>query len=184
MAKPSGVAMKEKFRTWKREDFWKDKHVTTSPTGPDWKAVIRRTVYDLDTDALIEDVQVNHDVDESEYQYDISALDTDKPGVRNTKTVLKYRSVGAPDVSEVYSPPRVAAEAARRGLRPGFSLDLNVIWSDGQPWDLSVKGTELRWFRQCSMRNPLCSSEALPALCSAYCRTETAIVILQPHGQR
>ena len=28
------------------------------------------------------------------------------------------------DISEVYSPPRIAARAARHGLRPGFSLDL------------------------------------------------------------
>ena len=40
------------------------------------------------------------------------------------------------DVSEIYSPPRVIAMAARMGLRPGFALDLTVIDpDDGLPWD-------------------------------------------------
>ena len=40
------------------------------------------------------------------------------------------------DVSEVYSPPRVIAMAARMGLKPGFALDLTVVDpDDGRPWD-------------------------------------------------
>ena len=42
------------------------------------------------------------------------------------------------DVSEVYSPPRIADMAAATGLRPGWSLDLTVNKEDGTPWDLSL----------------------------------------------
>ena len=40
-------------------------------------------------------------------------------------------------VSEVYSPPRVAAQAMTIGLRPGFSIDTGTLKPDGTPWDLS-----------------------------------------------
>ena len=40
------------------------------------------------------------------------------------------------DVSEIYSRPRVTAMAARMGLKPGFALDLTVVYpDDGKPWD-------------------------------------------------
>ena len=40
------------------------------------------------------------------------------------------------DVSEIYSPPRVVAMAARMGLKPGFALDLTIVDpDDGRPWD-------------------------------------------------
>ena len=40
-------------------------------------------------------------------------------------------------VSEVYSPPRVAAQAMTIGLRPGFSIDTGTLKPDGTPWDLT-----------------------------------------------
>ena len=43
---------------------------------------------------------------------------------------------GTPDVSEVYSPPRVATLAEQFGMRPGFSLDRTVLDPlDNKPWN-------------------------------------------------
>ena len=39
------------------------------------------------------------------------------------------------DLSEVYSPPRIVAEAKRMGMRGGFSLDFTVPGPDGYVWD-------------------------------------------------
>ena len=44
---------------------------------------------------------------------------------------------GKHDVSEVYSPPRMAKAAAALGLRDGWSLDLTTSDESGQPWDFS-----------------------------------------------
>ena len=41
------------------------------------------------------------------------------------------------DVSEIYSPPRIAARVARHGLRSGFSLDFTEGTPDGEPWDFN-----------------------------------------------
>ena len=40
-------------------------------------------------------------------------------------------------VSEVYSPPRVAAQAMTIGLRRGFSVDTSILKPDGTPWNLA-----------------------------------------------
>ena len=40
-------------------------------------------------------------------------------------------------VSEIFSPPRVAAQAQLAGLRPGFSIDLETRKPNGEYWDLS-----------------------------------------------
>ena len=41
-----------------------------------------------------------------------------------------------PSVAEVYSPPRIAAQAMTIGLRPGFSIDTGTLQPDGTPWNL------------------------------------------------
>ena len=94
MAKPSGAEAKESFRSWKREDLCRSKHVTTVPTGPPWKSVIRRTVYDLNTDEMIEDVQIDHSQNESEYQYDISVLESGGELRRNLKNNIAVSEQG------------------------------------------------------------------------------------------
>ena len=38
-------------------------------------------------------------------------------------------------IGEVYSPPRIAPVGARRGLGPGWSLDLTTKDEQGRPWD-------------------------------------------------
>ena len=42
-----------------------------------------------------------------------------------------------PDISEIYSPPRLTAVASRHGLQPGWSLDLTTRDQRGEAWDFS-----------------------------------------------
>ena len=48
-----------------------------------------------------------------------------------------YGEKSCNDVSEIYSPPRIAAQACTVGLRPGFSIDLVTRKRNGDFWDLS-----------------------------------------------
>ena len=59
----------------------------------------------------------------------------DKEMVRKLNTVTGKKPN---DLSEVYSPPRVAMQAAGVGLRPGWSLDLQTSDECGVPWDFDV----------------------------------------------
>jgi len=48
-------------------------------------------------------------------------------------------------VSEIYSPPRVTKTArilSRRGILPGFALDLTTHDDEGNPWDFDVESQE------------------------------------------
>ena len=79
------------LESWEREDHWVDKHVTSTPAGPDWKRVTRRRVYDMDTDELIEDVEVVTGADEAAYLYPIASIDRSRL-TTNIRTVLSYRA--------------------------------------------------------------------------------------------
>ena len=118
--------------TWERQDYWQSKYVTTAPSGPDWSTVTRRRVHDLDSEELLEDIIIDPNKDEQDYQYDLDNIQ------RNLRTELVYKGP-APDVFEVYSPPRIAEVAAKLGLKPGASLDLTVTRKDGEHWDFSRK---------------------------------------------
>ena len=101
ISKPSETKSKEKIKSWKREDWNKSKHVTTTPTGPSWSSVIRRTVYDMVSDNLIEDVLIDDDLAKADDRYYISVLESDGTRRRNPKTILRCRSHESPDVCEV-----------------------------------------------------------------------------------
>ena len=63
--------------------------------------------------------------------------------------------IGAPHVSEVYSPPRVTSLAKRFGVRPGCALDLTVIDDhDGLPWDFNVAHKRERAMQLVQKTNP------------------------------
>lgn len=47
-------------------------------------------------------------------------------------------------VCEVYSPPRIAPVAEKRGLGPGWSLDLTTCDSEGRPWNFDDPGCRER----------------------------------------
>ena len=58
---------------------------------------------------------------------------------RNRK---KLREMCSITVSEVYSPPRVAAAASKLrhlDIDPGLSLDLTTCDDEGNPWDFTIK---------------------------------------------
>ena len=76
----------------------------------------------MDTEELVEDVEIVKGSEESDYCYPILSVETTGRSnlTTNIRTVLSHR-VGKPDVCEVYSPPRIVDEAAKQGLRPGFS---------------------------------------------------------------
>ena len=144
--------VKLKNSTWERLDWWCTHNVTTTAAGPKWQNVHRRKVYDMDTNELIEDVSVEHDFEEKEYQYVLSVNeDTKKP--RNLRTILEHRS--PPDVCEVYSPPRITAEANKSGLKGGFAFDLTVKRPDGKPWDFSIKANRDEAVRKVINEEPL-----------------------------
>ena len=67
------------------------------------------------------------------------------------KDAAKWFKNAGPDISEIYSPPRIVQEAGLRTyagtkLRPGWSLDLTTDDPEtGTPWDLSDgKGAQRR----------------------------------------
>ena len=56
------------------------------------------------------------------------------------KEAVRDRNIDEYSMAEVYSPPRVVAEAIKRGLKGLWSLDLTVNDPiDGKPWDFTVK---------------------------------------------
>ena len=58
------------------------------------------------------------------------------------------------DVAEIYSPPRMAAMASRRGYTAGFSMDLTTSDENGLPWDLSLVATQRRALRRWEIDMP------------------------------
>ena len=69
--------------------------------------------------------------------------------------VLRAASaLGSPHISEVYPPPRVCSVAQKYGMRPGFSLDLTVLDSDGTPWDFSKEDKRKRALKLIRKQKP------------------------------
>ena len=42
-----------------------------------------------------------------------------------------------PEVAEVYSPPRIAAQGESQGMKGGWSLDLTTVNDAGERWDFN-----------------------------------------------
>jgi hypothetical protein len=61
---------------------------------------------------------------------------------RLTSIKKRIRLITSMDVAEINSPPRVAAEACKLGLRGGFSLDLTTGW-DFAKLEVGNKATRL-----------------------------------------
>ena len=51
------------------------------------------------------------------------------------------------DMAEMYSPPRIALEATRMGMRGGFSLDFTTPEPDGYVWDFDLHECRKRALR-------------------------------------
>ena len=54
--------------------------------------------------------------------------------LRDMETIRSMLGCGQ-DLAEVYSPPRIASEASRMGMKSGFSLDFTTPEPDGYVWD-------------------------------------------------
>ena len=100
-------------------------------------------------DSIVEDDQVLLNVGSAINSAMMKVLKTHRPieipAVNHSLNALRAGALmGSPHVAEVYSPPRVCAVAERFGLRPGFSLDLSVLDSDGRPWDFNCEDKRKR----------------------------------------
>ena len=78
----------------------------------------------------------------------VEMLEKERPELRgptgNRRQRRTAEQLQGKQVSEIYSPPRMAAAAKRNGLQAGFSLDLTCDDIDGLPWDLSNPAKQQR----------------------------------------
>ena len=120
-----------------------NKLITTTKTGPCMDDVHTRTVRDAKTGAIIDECIVEDTPD------DVMHRKLPRPrDIRVELTMRKARPMfeakGA-DIAEVYSPPRIAQEAAMKSyhgvrLHPGWSLDLTRNDpATNKPWDFSLQ---------------------------------------------
>ena len=114
---------------------------TTSKGGPRLEDVHRRVVRSLSTGKVIDDCIIEDTPDEVLNRY---LRQPDDLRVELTmRGALKMFEDKNADISEIYSQPRIAQEAALRRhggmvLRPGWSLDLTrEDPATGKAWDLS-----------------------------------------------
>ena len=130
----------EKHESYTREDFWKTKFVTPHPDIIEWSKVYRRVTGNRDTGELIEDVRIEPENKPRDYEYSLCKNPLEDMCL-NLQTTFYFRKVNVekPDISEVYSPPRITKEADKRGLKGGFALDLTVRRKDGKMWDFSKR---------------------------------------------
>ena len=63
-------------------------------------------------------------------------VDSMLPLIMSQFLMFSEKICDLPSVAEVYSPPRVAAQAMTVGLRPGFSIGTGTAKPDGTPCDL------------------------------------------------
>ena len=125
---------------WARSFIGMSRLLTTTRSGPCESEVKRRIIRNADTGKLIDDCEPEHVSDEKLFR-DMK----EKTNIRVElimKNAAKWFKTAGPDVSEIYSPPRIAQEAGLRTyaglrLRPGWSLDLTTNDPEtGAPWDL------------------------------------------------
>ena len=117
------------------------RRMTTSKGGPRPEDVHRRVIRSLESGKVIDDCIVDDTPDHILNRH--LKVPGDYRVELTMKGAMKLFTEKGPDVSEVYSNPRIVQEAAIRSygglqLKPGWSLDLTL--NDpmtGEPWDLS-----------------------------------------------
>ena len=126
---------------WARSFVGMRRLLTTTKSGPHEPQVHRRIIRDVDTGMVLDDCIPELVGD--------AKLFRELPEKRNIRVELvmldaaKWFKHAGPDISEIYSPPRIAQEFGLRWkagmrLRPGWSLDLTTNDPEtGTPWDLS-----------------------------------------------
>ena len=132
--------------------------ITTSHGGPCMEEVQTRRTWDLSSGKMIDECQVE------DVRDDWLHRKLDKNCDIRVELVLKnalsmYERKG-PDVSEIFSQPRVCHEAGvQRGmtLTPGWSLDLTTTDpATGEPWDLSREDVQRRVRKLVRETQPFC----------------------------
>ena len=121
---------------------------TTTKIGPPLQEVHRRTIRSLSTGNIIDDCIVSN-TKESALNRRLNTPD-DIIIELTMKGALKMYGIEDNDVSEIFSPPRIAQEAAIRQyggmtIKPGWSLDLTrEDLATGQRWDLNKRDVRQR----------------------------------------
>ena len=117
--------------------------LTTTKNGPPMQAVHRRTIRSLSTGKIIDDCIVDNTKD-SELNRRLSEADDIRIEL-TMKGALHMYGASDNDVSEIFSQPRIAQEAAVRSysgmtIKPGWSLDLTrEDPATGKRWDLNKR---------------------------------------------
>ena len=122
--------------------------MTTSKGGPRTEDVHRRVIRSLESGKVIDDCIIDDTPDHILNRH--LKIPGDYRVELTMKGAMKLFTEKGPDVSEVYSNPRIVQEAAIRSygglqLKPGWSLDLTL--NDpmtGEPWDLSKAAVRQR----------------------------------------
>ena len=115
--------------------------ITTTKSGPAVDEVRKRVVRDARTGKVLDVCEPSNTLDKHLHRHIIILTDI-RVELHMKSADEMYRKHG-PDVAEVYSQPRVAAEAAvmkfgKRTIKPGWSLDITMPDpTDDEPWDLS-----------------------------------------------
>ena len=122
--------------------------VTTTKGGPPIMDVRRRIIRSLTTGKVIDDCIIKETPDKL-LNRRMKDADDIRVELVMEGALKAFEEVGT-DVSEVYSQPRIAQEAALRTygktvLKPGWSLDLTLDDPlTGQPWDFNKKEVRAR----------------------------------------
>ena len=117
--------------------------LTTTKNGPPMQEVHRRTIRSLSTGKIIDDCIVGNTKD-SELNRRLSEADDIRIEL-TMKGALHMYGASDNDVSEIFSQPRIAQEAAVRlyggmTIKPGWSLDLTrEDPATGKRWDLNKR---------------------------------------------
>ena len=125
-----------------------ERFVTTTTSGPAMADVKKIIVRDARTGKVLDVCEPDTTLDRHLHRPFIVPTDI-RVELHMKNADEMYRRHG-PDVAEIYSQPRVAAEAAtqrfgKRLVRPGWSLDITMPDPiDEQPWDLSKPGKQAR----------------------------------------
>ena len=132
---------------------------TTSRGGPPNRDVHGRTIWSLSTGKVVDDC-IPDDVPDEILHREMKCTDAIRVELVMKDPSSMYRRFGA-DVSEIYSQPRIAQEAAVHSfqgqkLQRGRSLDLTRNDpKTGEPWDLGCKKVQCR-VRMMVMQNQQC----------------------------
>ena len=119
-----------------------------------------RRAWSLSSGKLIDECDVE-DVDDKVFHRPLMKVDDIRVELVLKKALALYERVG-PDISEIFSQPRICQEASSRKfagetLTPGWSLDLTTLDpATGERWDLSKPSVQSRVKKLVRDTRPFC----------------------------